>query len=295
MRKSGKVPEVKLREKPNKNFYAANRVSADFSSTGQPIRPPRRTKNTNSESFSYPRSPQKHHLKENNSTNISSRDGHVTEKYYFGNPQTVKHSTGGLNRSFSSVQNLHQRSEQAEQAEHRQRAENMGQTLDRKKEKQHVGSRTIGTGYSNHARSNYGDIYSNKKSKSRDDPQVKRSREMNSNSQQVSFYGDKVKQHSRETQSKIEQVSFDGDEVKKGRMNIHSSSKHKITRQIGKSPDTDQTTKAQQYHSAHKENIKVNAENIYDTPHRIIYTMDAPVGSPSNKYRTRIVINGDGL
>ena len=45
VRKSGKVPEVKLREKkPERNYYSENRQSANFSSSGHPVRPPRRQK-----------------------------------------------------------------------------------------------------------------------------------------------------------------------------------------------------------------------------------------------------------
>lgn len=45
VRKSGKVPEVKLREKkPERSYYSENRQSANFSSSGHPVRPPRRQK-----------------------------------------------------------------------------------------------------------------------------------------------------------------------------------------------------------------------------------------------------------
>ena len=43
VRKSGKVPEVKMREKkPERSFYSENRQSANFSSSGHPVRPPRK-------------------------------------------------------------------------------------------------------------------------------------------------------------------------------------------------------------------------------------------------------------
>ena len=45
VRKSGKVAEVKMREKkPERSYYAENRQSANFSSSGHPVRPPRRQK-----------------------------------------------------------------------------------------------------------------------------------------------------------------------------------------------------------------------------------------------------------
>merc|ERR1712106_933612 len=54
VRKSGKVPEVEMREKkPDKNHYASNRVSANFSSSGHPVRPPRRNKKSDYEEFNY--------------------------------------------------------------------------------------------------------------------------------------------------------------------------------------------------------------------------------------------------
>ena len=46
VRKSGKVPEVKMREKPERNYYTENRRSANFSSSGHPVRPPRRQKHS---------------------------------------------------------------------------------------------------------------------------------------------------------------------------------------------------------------------------------------------------------
>ena len=47
VRKSGKVPEVKMREKkPERNYYSENRMSANFSSSGHPVRPPRRQKHS---------------------------------------------------------------------------------------------------------------------------------------------------------------------------------------------------------------------------------------------------------
>jgi len=52
VRKTGQVPPVTRREKKDA-YYHENRRSAHFTSSGQPVRPPRRKKNTDSESSHY--------------------------------------------------------------------------------------------------------------------------------------------------------------------------------------------------------------------------------------------------
>ena len=106
--------------------------------------------------------------------------------------------------------------------------------------------------------------------------------------------------------SSSQKVSGDVDQDRTGLRNIYSSSKHNIERssvpyldkkQNERKTYTDQPRVRKPYPSKGKEyNSGLQEKSaIYSTPHRIIYTMDAPVGSPSTKYRTRIVINGDGL
>ena len=110
-------------KKPDSKYYTANRVSANFSSSGHPVRPPRRNKKSDYEDFSFSGSsktpdPVYGSLKKNNPPSTRSQSALVSEKYYFGNPVTIKKSSapsqphGGLNRSFSSVQNLHSKPKQ---------------------------------------------------------------------------------------------------------------------------------------------------------------------------------------
>merc|ERR1712117_656930 len=49
VRQTGQVPEARLREKSDKKYYTDNRVSAHFSSSGHPVRPPRRNKKPNTD------------------------------------------------------------------------------------------------------------------------------------------------------------------------------------------------------------------------------------------------------
>ena len=72
-----------------RNKYAEHRASANFSSSGHPVRPPRRARGSGSDSASLGR----------------GQAAPPTEKYYFGAPVTVRklpgraESTGGLGRS----------------------------------------------------------------------------------------------------------------------------------------------------------------------------------------------------
>ena len=114
VRKSGKVqaPEVQMREqRPERSHYTENRRSANFSSSGHPvpIRPPRRQKGGGQYGSlsrgSASQSSDRHY------SSLSFRkpaDHNPTEKYYFGAPVTIKKypGSGGLTRSYSSVQNI---------------------------------------------------------------------------------------------------------------------------------------------------------------------------------------------
>ena len=104
-------------KKQDGNSYAARRVSANFSSSGHPVRPPRRTKDTTYEQVSVSGSIKqpKHDqgsLKQSNAKSSRSQSAHVLEKYLFGNAVTVRKTptapqqTSNLQRSYSSVQNL---------------------------------------------------------------------------------------------------------------------------------------------------------------------------------------------
>jgi len=116
VRKSGKVPDVKMREKRQDGTnYSSRRVSANFSSSGHPVRPPRKSKGSDYESLAFSRPSKKPEpdygsLKQNSRGN-RSHSSHVTEKYHFGNPVTVRKTPvlspeTSLHRSYSSVQNL---------------------------------------------------------------------------------------------------------------------------------------------------------------------------------------------
>jgi len=94
VRQTGQIPEVKMREKSdNKRYYAANRVSAHFSSSGQPIRPPRKNKRPTSSLYS---DCQNQYLEYERPDNVNTR-GH----YYYGSQQTIHPA---LSRSTSLVQ-----------------------------------------------------------------------------------------------------------------------------------------------------------------------------------------------
>merc|ERR1712083_1278060 len=91
VRQTGQVPEVKMREKSDKKNYAANRVSAHFSSSGHPIRPPRKSKKPSSILYSdY----QNHHIE-------CERPQNTRGHYYFGSQHTLHPA---LSRSTSLVQ-----------------------------------------------------------------------------------------------------------------------------------------------------------------------------------------------
>jgi len=115
--KSGKVPEVKMREKKQEERnYSSRRVSANFSSSGHPVRPPRKSKGSDYEQLSFSGSNRRPEnksgsIKQSNTRSNRSQSSHVPEKYHFGNPVTVRKvqttpSNTNLHRSFSSVQNL---------------------------------------------------------------------------------------------------------------------------------------------------------------------------------------------
>jgi len=115
--KSGKVPDVKMREKKQEGRdYSSRRVSANFSSSGHPVRPPRKSKGSDYEQVSFSASNRRPEnksdsIKQSNVRSNRSHSSHVPEKYHFGNPVTVRKVQGApsvtnLHRSFSSVQNL---------------------------------------------------------------------------------------------------------------------------------------------------------------------------------------------
>ena len=190
VRKTGKIPEVKLREKSEKNYYTANRVSAHFSSSGHPIRPPRKTKKSHSDQYS--------------SYGQASEDAGRWrgERYYYG-------SLHNLARSSSFVNSIatHQR--------HHMSQPNPSHRVTR-------------------------------------DYAIPITRE----------------------------VSSGDNKGMRGRPNAkHSDTVASVV------PKRRSAWQYQDYQD----------QTGYSTPHRIIYTMDAPVGASSTKYRTRIVINGDGL
>jgi hypothetical protein len=335
VRKSGKVPEVKLRERSDKTNYAANRASANFSSTGQPVRLPRKTKKSDFEAFSYLRLPQKP-LSDlsKESYSPSKRSQSVTEKYYFGNPLTVKQTPGGLNRSYSSVQNLNKRSPRPE---HHQSAGNIYKVTARGEEPQQLSSRRRGSEDSNQVRNSSGDHKSSTERESRDGHQPKNSSreiikqrypgdsyqlrktsgDLYTSKQRGSVNTNQVRNISGELSSRQsvpknnvhsgrQKVSGDEDQDRPGMRIVYSSRKPNIERsrvhhldkkQNERNTYTDQPKVRKPYPRKGKEYNSEPQEKsaIYSTPHRIIYTMDAPVGSPSTKYRTRIVINGDGL
>ena len=118
VRKSGKVPapEVPMRESRGgeRSYYTENRRSANFSSSGHPvpIRPPRRQKSGGQYGYSSLSRGSGSQSSDRHYSSLSFRkpaDHNPTEKYYFGAPVTIKKypGSGGLTRSYSSVQNIH--------------------------------------------------------------------------------------------------------------------------------------------------------------------------------------------
>merc|ERR1711915_126004 len=100
VRKSGKISDVKVRDRQDRNYYTSNRASANFSSSGHPVRPPRKTKTSGYDVGAHYAS----------SKVTSDYRSSPSEKYYFGSTAPIKHGNGQLNRSFSSVQNLNRKS-----------------------------------------------------------------------------------------------------------------------------------------------------------------------------------------
>jgi hypothetical protein len=260
----------------------------------------------------------------------------VTDKYYFGNPLAVKQTPGGLNRSYSSVQNLHKRSARQE---HHQSAASIYQVITRAKEPQQLSSTQSGSGDSNQVRNSSRDYYIGNKRESREGHQPRNSLralskqrypgesyqlrnssgDLYTSKQRESGNTNQVRKISGELNSSgrsvpkdnvyssRQKVSGDVDQDRTGLRNVYSSIKPNIERSSVHHPldkkqnerhtYTDQPKVRKPYPRKGKEYNSGPQEKsaIYSTPHRIIYTMDAPVGSPSTKYRTRILINGDGL
>merc|ERR1711874_205555 len=190
VRKTGKIPEVKLRERSEKNYYTANRVSAHFSSSGHPVRPPRKTKKSNSDHYS--------------SYGQTSEDtGRWRgDRYYYGIPHNLARSS-----SFVS---------------------------------------SIATNQRHHMS------------------------QPNTSHRVIKDYAIPI---TREVSSGDNKAMRDRPNTK------HSDTVASVV------PRRRSTWQYQDYQD----------QTCYSSPHRIIYTKDAPVGASSTKYRTRIVINGDGL
>ena len=225
--------------------YAANRVSANFSSSGHPVRPPRRTKKPEYEEFNFTDSLKKSNKavdypQQNNSHSNRSQSAHVTEKYYFGNPVTVRKTQKApqapnvLHKSFSSVQHL----ESSTPPGHYQSTGNLSQISNNMKdcsprERSSISSRHIRSVDEHQVKNNL-DINSKRKNErkipKRDENQLRNYSDQSESRQSVA-YSDKV----------------------------HYSTPKEIRQMQG------------------------------NPPHKIIYTTD----SPSAKYRTKIVINGD--
>ena len=153
-------------------------------------------------------------------------------------------------------------------------------------------------GNSYQLRKSSGDLYTSKQRESGNTNQVRNgSGELNSSVRSVP---------KKNVYSSRQKVSGDVDQDRTGLRNVYSSIKpnterssvhHLDKKQNERNTYTDQPKVRKPYPSKGKEYNSGPQEKsaIYSAPHRIIYTMDAPVGSPSNKYRTRILINGDRL
>jgi len=254
VRKSGKIADVKVRDRQDRNYYTSNRASANFSSSGHPVRPPRRTKTSGYDVGAHYAS----------SKVTSDYRSSPSEKYYFGSTAPIKHGNGQLNRSFSSVQNLNRKSFQS-------------QSL------QHQSSNNWSPAKPSHHRSS-GNLYKSPRDEYRHENSLPRRR--------VEDRGQRRnKAHSETGNTHREQYNHKNYSEKNQRIPVpNNEDDYFLSRRDGKK---DNRRHRDELNTA-RQRMKEKVESP-PTPHRIIYNMDAPKGSPSIKYRTRIVINGDGM
>jgi len=275
VRKSGKVPEVKLREKPvERNNYSEKRMSANFSSSGHPVRPPRRQKQSEYGYSSLSRQAMdrnSQYSSQHNSQYSSLRkpEPSPTEKYYFGGPVTIKKypssggGGGGLTRSYSSVQNINSSSG----GSHYRRPDHYNST---------------------------GNIYkSSQVSSRRNEPHhLMATREKSKN--------DYSYRNGNNYESK-DRAKYPSKERDRERYQQSKHLQDKTNYKNYQSGPTHYSTPVKDIYSVpvrQKERGQYSSQLSRQTvPHKIIYDTPAPArgtaGSPFTKFRTRIVINSE--
>jgi len=326
VRKSGKTPpQVVMRDKTERSsnqttLHNQNRSSAQFSSSGQPVRPPRRKRPESAtyEEFTVNGTQMVKSTESRNphgSMGESKTDGkdHVREKYYFGHPVTVQKSPGVHQ---SSTTRTHQ------STTHSQNKETKSSTLGRQTQRPHQS-----TGNIYRATSREGQTHHTQKSRHllRNEPhhlalekgdkpvRYRSSQELHTESRRrVVESGGRT-----ETEGRVgETVRRSGDQERRQRnrssevysrsREAHQSSSDK-TIPIQRDVPGDAERKRKQ--SLWKEERRGRPVDIYassreigvrprgpnqDPSHRIVYSSDSPMGSPSTKYRTKIIVGGAG-
>jgi len=331
VRKSGKVsPAVVLRDKKENNYYKQqNRQSADFSSTGHPIRPPRRNKTggrSDYKEYNESRGGSNLGMETKQSRNIpierpdaiysslqrtgrsnkqveskekiyadhkegrkvqSGDDGrsssaNITEKYYFGHPVTVKKNgtTNSIRKQSESV------------VKHNSTQSNLARQS----------KQTVSTGNIYKAsRVDAGSPYEGGKNKSnfkglRDEPHHLSFGDLRLSGDKKSKYrssGDTQSVGQSPTPQKEVRSEFLRQQERSGNKETHERKTHKYEEVYSNS--SKRTGQLQGTKNTHSRDRQRNTDNLNSGPHRILYTRtDSPLGSPSTKYRTKIVINGPG-
>jgi hypothetical protein len=302
VKKTGKVSVPKREKREDRDLYIQNRQSAYYSSTGQPIRPPRRKKRSEYEESSHYGTPQRVRRMEEGSVNGNGTP--QMDNHYSQSPS----KTRATEKHYSSKQLKYG----SEKENHYDSRENhYGVPI---KRENHYGvprEKENNYGIPREKENHYGvPIKVEKRVENHyvDNPKRSQVRENHSGSQQRS----RITQTETLTapRTNVTEKYYFGNPTttSKTTRNSHSSN-HIQSATMGHKTHNQETPSSTAYYrdepqSTYRSISRLHRSNkdmyhstgdIYATPHkmdhRIIYTADSPNMSPNTKYKTKIVLN----
>jgi len=293
--KSGKVPpEVVMRDKKDKGDYSQNRQSANFSSSGHPIRPPRRRETGGRADY------EEYNSKRTNSHSIQRASHKVTNKEIERLTRSENNKRqGGGERLFSSLQ----RNKPPKALEHEQGRSQSANITERYyfgnpvtvKKSQEPSVATNKTDSSHHRLQTSG---RNLERQSKHASSVGNIHRASVAPSSITNVGRLSSHHGKGLKNERHHLSYSDIRQSKNDNQKYRSSGDLVNLSHSSTPSSDsrRIIHKDERHLRSKK-TEERGSKIYEapgTPHRIIYSTHSPMGSPSTKYRTKIVINGPG-
>lgn len=300
VKKTGKVSVPKREKREDRDLYIQNRQSAYYSSSGQPIRPPRRKKRSEYEESSHYGTPQRVRRMEEGSVN-GTPQRHIElqmENHYSQSPSktrtTEKHYSSKQIKHGSEKENHYDSRENHYGVPHekennygvpREKENNYGVPI---KVERRVENHYVDNPKQSHVRENhYG---SQQRSRI---TQTESQTPSHSNVTEKYYFGNPT------TTSKTARSSHSSNHIKSSTMGhkTHKQDPHKETTTSTKYYREEPQNTSRSISRLHRSNKDMyhSTGDIYATPHRmdhrIIYAAESPNMSPNTKYKTKIVLN----